>query len=102
MLTVGFQPRYDPNMKTIKEIVKSGQLGDIYYIQTGGRRRGMPGGTFINKDLAGAGAMADIGCYSLDLALNALDYPKPLTVSRVYIQSLGKKLCIIMKQIVLR
>lgn len=82
ILTVGFQPRYDPNMQAIKEIVQSGQLGDVYYVQTGGgRRRGMPGGTFINKELAGAGAMADIGCYSLDLALNALGYPKPLTVS---------------------
>jgi predicted dehydrogenase len=81
ILTVGFQPRYDPNMKAIKEIVQT-QLGEVYYVQTGGgRRRGMPKGTFINKDLAGAGAMADIGCYSLDLALNALDYPKPLTVS---------------------
>ncbi|WEG14687.1 Gfo/Idh/MocA family oxidoreductase [Pullulanibacillus sp. KACC 23026] len=81
LLTVGFQPRYDPNMKAVKEIVQT-QLGDVYYVQTGGgRRRGMPGGTFINKELAGAGAMADIGCYSLDLALNALDYPKPLTVS---------------------
>ena len=82
MLTVGFQPRYDPNMKTVKEIVQSGQLGDVYYVQLGGgRRRGMPAGTFINKALAGAGAMADIGCYSLDLALNSLGYPKPLTVS---------------------
>jgi predicted dehydrogenase len=91
MLSVGFQPRYDPNMKTIKEIVQSGQLGDVYYIQTGGgRRRGMPGGTFINKELAGAGAMADIGCYSLDLALNALNYPKPLTVSAYTSSHFGK------------
>jgi predicted dehydrogenase len=41
----------------------------------------MPGGTFIRKDLAGAGALADIGCYSLDMAMNSLGYPKPLTVS---------------------
>ncbi|MFB5660224.1 Gfo/Idh/MocA family protein [Alteribacillus sp. HJP-4] len=82
MLTIGFQPRYDPNMRMIKEIVQSGSLGDVYYVQTGGgRRRGMPEGTFINKELAGAGALADIGCYSLDLVLNALGYPKPLTVS---------------------
>ncbi|MDC3416620.1 Gfo/Idh/MocA family protein [Aquibacillus salsiterrae] len=82
ILSVGFQPRYDPNMQAVKEIVQSGKLGNVYYVQTGGgRRRGMPGGTFINKGLAGAGAMADIGCYSLDLALNALGYPKPLTVS---------------------
>ncbi|WP_141504964.1 Gfo/Idh/MocA family protein [Paenibacillus luteus] len=82
MLTVGFQPRYDPNMSLIKEIVQSGKLGNVYFVETGGgRRRGMPGGTFISKELAGAGAMADIGCYSLDMALNALGYPKPLTVS---------------------
>lgn len=82
MLTVGFQPRYDPNMSLIREIVQSGKLGNVYFVETGGgRRRGMPGGTFIRKELAGAGAMADIGCYSLDMALNALGYPKPLTVS---------------------
>ncbi|SFD51960.1 Predicted dehydrogenase [Paenibacillus catalpae] len=82
MLTIGFQPRYDPNMKVVNDIVQSGKLGKVYYVETGGgRRRGMPGGTFIRKDLAGAGAMADIGCYSLDMALNALGYPKPLTVS---------------------
>ncbi|MGG1551268.1 Gfo/Idh/MocA family protein [Paenibacillus ferrarius] len=84
MLSVGFQPRYDPNMVAIKELVQSGKLGKVYYVETGGgRRRGMPGGTFIKKELAGAGAMADIGCYSLDMALNALGYPKPLTVSAV-------------------
>ncbi len=29
----------DKNMKQIKKIVQSGELGDIYYIQTGGSRR---------------------------------------------------------------
>lgn len=82
MLTLGFQPRYDPNMKRLQDIVQSGRLGHVYYVETGGgRRRGMPGGTFIRKDLAGAGAMADIGCYSLDLALNTMGHPRPLTVS---------------------
>ncbi|RUT28125.1 Gfo/Idh/MocA family oxidoreductase [Paenibacillus zeisoli] len=82
MLSIGFQPRYDPNMKLLKDIVSSGELGQIYYVETGGgRRRGMPGGTFINKKLAGAGAMADVGCYSLDLVLNTLNHPRPLTVS---------------------
>ncbi len=82
ILSIGFQPRYDPNMKLMREIVQSGMLGKVYYVLTGGgRRRGMPGGTFIRKDLAGVGAMADIGCYSLDMALLAIGYPKPLTVS---------------------
>ena len=82
VLSIGFQPRMDDNMRMIKKIVQSGELGQIYYIQTGGGRRlGIPGGTFIRKETAGIGALGDIGCYSLDLVLNAIGYPKPLTVS---------------------
>lgn len=90
-VSVGFQPRYDPNSKKIKEIVQSGVLGNIYYVQTGGgRRRGIPGGTFVQKDKAGVGALADIGCYGLDMPLNSLGYPKPLTVSASAFDKLGK------------
>ena len=82
VLSIGFQPRGDENMKNIKKIVDSGVLGEIYYIQTGGgRRRGIPNSTFIEDSTAGLGALGDIGCYSLDVVLNAIGYPKPLTVS---------------------
>lgn len=85
VLSIGFQPRFDENMKMVKKIVSSGELGDIYYVQTGGgRRHGIPtpfGTSFIREDTAGLGALGDIGCYSLDMVLNALGYPKPLTVS---------------------
>ncbi|MCR5484781.1 MAG: Gfo/Idh/MocA family oxidoreductase [Clostridiales bacterium] len=82
ILSIGFQPRLDENMKMVKKIVQSGELGEIYYIQTGGgRRRGVPNSTFIEKKTAGIGAMGDIGCYSLDMVLNAIGYPKPLTVT---------------------
>jgi len=85
ILSIGFQPRLDANMKMIKRIVESGELGQVYYIQTGGgRRRGIPtpfGTSFIEDETAGLGALADIGCYSLDMVLNAIGYPKPLTVS---------------------
>lgn len=85
ILSIGFQPRFEPNMQMIKKICERGELGEIYYIQTGGgRRRGIPtpfGTTFIEKDTGGIGALGDIGCYSLDMVLNAIGYPKPLTVS---------------------
>ena len=85
VLSIGFQPRFDANMQMIKKICQSGELGKIYYIQTGGgRRRGIPfpfGTTFIEDETAGLGALGDIGCYSLDCVLNAIGYPKPLTVS---------------------
>ena len=94
VLSIGFQPRLDENMKMIKRIVESGELGDIYYIQTGGgRRRGIPtpyGTTFIEDETAGVGALGDIGCYSLDMVLNAIGYPKPLTVSGYKSDFFGK------------
>ena len=94
ILSIGFQPRLDPNMQMIKKIVESGILGEIYYIQTGGgRRAGIPtpfGTTFIEEKTAGIGAMGDIGCYSLDLVLNAIGYPKPLTITGYTSDFLGK------------
>ena len=94
ILSIGFQPRLDENMILVKDIVQSGELGKVYYIQTGGgRRRGIPapfGTSFIEKDTAGLGALADIGCYSLDMVLNAIGYPKPLTVSGYKSDFFGK------------
>ena len=94
VLSIGFQPRFDANMQMIKKIVQSGELGKIYYIQTGGgRRRGIPfpyGTTFIEDKTAGLGALGDIGCYSLDCVLNAIGYPKPLTVSGYKSDFFGK------------
>ena len=94
IISIGFQPRLDPNMVKLKQIVESGVLGDIYYIQTGGgRRRGIPtpfGTTFIQEDTGVIGAMGDIGCYSLDMVLNAIGYPKPLTVTGYTSNFFGK------------
>lgn len=94
ILSIGFQPRLDANMQEIKKIVESGELGQIYYIQTGGgRRRGIPtpfGTSFIANETGGIGALGDIGCYSLDLVLNAIGYPKPLTVSGYKSDFFGK------------
>lgn len=94
IVSVGFQPRFDPNMKLVKQIVQSGELGKIYYIQTGGGRRvGIPfpfGTTFIDKNTGVIGAMGDIGCYSLDMVLNAIGYPKPLTVTGYTSDFFGK------------
>ena len=94
VLSIGFQPRLDANMQQIKKIVESGELGQVYYIQTGGgRRRGIPtpfGTSFIANETGGIGALGDIGCYSLDLVLNAIGYPKPLTVSGYKSDFFGK------------
>ncbi len=94
ILTIGFQPRMSENMQMIKKIVESGELGDIYYIQAGGgRRRGIPfpyGTTFNEKETGGIGALGDIGCYSLDMLLGAVGYPKPLTCTGYVSAFFGK------------
>lgn len=91
ILTIGFQPRYDSTRKKVDDIIASGALGKIYYIQSGGgRRRGIPGGTFVDVNKAGFGCLGDIGCYSIDECLHAVKYPKPLTVSAMASNYFGK------------
>lgn len=94
IVSVGFQPRFDSNMQMVKKVIDSGELGKIYYIQTGGgRRHGIPVSwttSFIDGEKGGIGAVGDIGCYSLDLVLNALGYPKPITVSGKMTDYFGK------------
>ena len=91
MLSIGFQPRYDFMRKKVDAIIDSGVLGKIYYVQSGGgRRRGIPGGTFVDREKAGYGCLGDIGCYSIDECLHAIHYPKPLTVSAIATNYFGK------------
>lgn len=91
ILTIGFQPRYDISRRKVDDIINSGALGKIYFIQSGGgRRRGIPGGTFVDEAKAGFGCLGDIGCYSIDECLHAVKYPKPLTVSAMASNYFGK------------
>jgi len=91
ILTIGFQPRYDYMRQKVDSIISSGALGKVYYVQSGGgRRRGIPAGTFVVKEKAGYGCLGDIGCYSIDECLHAIKYPKPLTVSAIATDYFGK------------
>ena len=91
ILTIGFQPRYSYMRRKVDEIIASGAIGKVYYIQSGGgRRRGIPGGTFVQAAKAGYGCLGDIGCYSIDECLHAVKYPKPLTVSAIATDYFGK------------
>jgi predicted dehydrogenase len=91
ILTIGFQPRYDYMRRKVDSIIESGALGKVYYIQSGGgRRRGIPAGTFVDAEKAGYGCLGDIGCYSIDECLHAVHYPRPLTVSAIATDYFGK------------
>jgi len=91
ILTIGFQPRWDFMRRKVDKIIESGAIGNVYYVQSGGgRRRGIPGSTFVVKEWAGFGCLGDIGCYSIDECLHAIKYPKPLTVSAMATNHFGK------------
>ena len=91
ILTIGFQPRWDFMRQKVDKMIEEGALGKVYYVQSGGgRRRGIPGGTFVVKENAGYGCLGDIGCYSIDECLHAIKYPKPLTVSAIATDYFGK------------
>jgi predicted dehydrogenase len=84
ILMVGFQPHFSTQYKAAQEIVQSGTLGDIYYAESVAFRRwGIPGGSFLKKDFAGAGALVDIGCYSLHTTMSLLGDPRPTTVTAI-------------------
>ncbi|MCM3720216.1 Gfo/Idh/MocA family protein [Fictibacillus phosphorivorans] len=69
---MGMQYRYHPYAQLIKEILSSGELGDIfsYRHKLGGGRIGNPNVGLewrMKKESSGAGAVADFGIHQVDL-----------------------------------
>jgi predicted dehydrogenase len=91
-LHVAIIPRFGPMNLAAKGIVDSGDIGEIYYAETvADRRRGVPGGSFLRQDMAGLGAVADIGIYALDAALHIMGFPKPVAVSGMSMTMIANK-----------
>jgi predicted dehydrogenase len=82
ILMVGMKWRFRPETLAARQAVEDGLIGDIYYAEAiGWQQRGIPGGTFIKKATAGAGALMDNGVYTLDTVLYIMRHPKPISVS---------------------
>ena len=93
LFSIGFNARWGASAQTLKRIVESGELGDVYYGRAvSHRRRGVPGwGVFTNKKLNGGGPMIDIGVHALDMALWLLGHPKPVSVYGVTFRKFGNR-----------
>lgn len=70
-LTVGLQWRYNPAPLEMKEMIKNGVFGDIYYIKSQQLRpRRLPAyGVYTDKTLNGGGVLMDGGPHSIDLPM---------------------------------
>lgn len=84
--------RYNAPVIAARDIIDRGVLGDVYYAETvASRRRGIPTRpTFLRKELAGMGALVDIGIYSLDTALHLMGHPLPVSASGFMTNVIGR------------
>lgn len=79
VLTIGYQNRYRPDSLYLKDRVKEGMFGEIYYAEAIAiRRRAVPTwGVFIDKEKQGGGPLIDIGTHALDLTLFMMNNYEP-------------------------
>ncbi|MFC4557867.1 Gfo/Idh/MocA family protein [Virgibacillus kekensis] len=87
---VGMTHRFRTDATILKKYVEQETFGEIYYAKAKlFRRRGTPQGWFTNKELAGGGAMMDIGVHALDLAWWLMGTPDVETITGKTLAALG-------------
>jgi predicted dehydrogenase len=91
MLMVEMKWRFMPQLLAARRAIAAGDLGRVYYAEAiGWQHRGIPGGSFIQQETAGGGALMDNGVYTLDAVLYMLGHPRPLTVSGTAAATFGR------------
>ncbi len=92
ILQVGLQSRFNGPSRWMKQYIDAGNMGDVQFARAQAlRRRGVPGwGVFIDKELQGGGPLIDIGVHILDLTLFLMGYPKPVSATGRFWDTLGK------------
>ena len=81
-LTIGYQNRFRPECRYLKQCCEAGDLGEIYYARAQAiRRRAVPTwGVFLDAENQGGGPLIDIGTHALDLTLWEMDNYEPAMV----------------------
>ena len=91
---LGFNNRFANGIEVLKAYQEEGRLGNTAHVEANYvRRRGIPGrGTwFTSKEVAGGGALIDIGVHAIDLSLYLLDFPEVVEVSGVVRSQFGSR-----------
>lgn len=82
IVMVGMNLRYRPDAMLLKSLIKSGEIGDPFYVKSGWiRRQSSKGKWFTRKEDSGGGVIMDLGILLLDLSLWLMDFPDVETVS---------------------
>jgi len=81
ILMVGHMWRFDIEVNHIRELIKSGSIGNVIKTKGYGVHVNWgPEGWFVQKDMAGGGALADMGVHAIDTVRYLLGDPKPIEV----------------------
>lgn len=81
LVMVGHMWRFDTDTDYIKDTIASGKLGKVFKTKGYGIHENWgPSGWFTKKELAGGGALADMGVHAIDSIRYLLGDPKPIKV----------------------
>jgi predicted dehydrogenase len=81
ILMVGHMWRFDTEINYVRDLVQSGKLGNIFKTKGYGIHVNWgPCGWFVDKNLAGGGALVDMGVHAIDTVRYVLGDPAPKEV----------------------
>lgn len=89
-LAMSLNFRYEGRSLTLKKIIESGELGDIYYAKTSMlRTNSIPRGWFHVKEKSGGGPLLDLASHMLDVTWWLMGRPEPVSASGCTFAKLG-------------
>jgi predicted dehydrogenase len=92
VLMYGFMFRFSEKMRLVRELIRNGEVGSIYYVKTGVvRRAGNPGGWFASRAVAGGGPLIDVGVHLIDLASFLMGEPAPVSAYGKTFSGIGRR-----------
>lgn len=81
LVMVGHMWRFDEDVNFVKNVIDTGKLGKIIKTKGYGIHENWgPSGWFTQKEMAGGGALADMGVHAIDTVRYILGDPKPVQV----------------------
>jgi predicted dehydrogenase len=80
LLAVDFPYRLTEGMLQIRDLIRSGEMGEVYAIEASFHKaHGPMGEDDCSREEIGGGCLSDLGCHLVDLALWSLDFPEVLS-----------------------